>query len=195
MKKNFIWAGSVTLLFLLLDLYLNAHTITFWTLFSVIFSFSSYTIFSFFLSGCFLYRCSRLTLSFIAILVLFPILNFFYYQNYASFISAQLITALTHEPRFLFAILKMQLLPYWLYIICPTIIFALYSYQMLKQTSGDYTTTPKPFFLFNKYFFIIPILVLWVIQIKWCLKYNPTQLFTRTFYIWGSFLSYAFSLN
>lgn len=186
MKKNLIWAGSITLLFLLLDLYLNTRPITFWTLFSVIFSFSSYTIFSFFLSGCFLYRYSRLTLSFLSILVLFPILNFFYYQNYASFISAQLITALTHEPLFLFAILKMQLLPYWLYIVAPAIVFTLYSYKMLKQTFGNYSTTLKPFFLFKKYFFIIPILVLWAIQIKWCLKYNPTQLFTRTFYIWGA---------
>lgn len=189
MKKNLLWAVSFVFLFAVLQFVLQP-VFQPWLMVSWCFSLCLYSTFSVFVSSLFLCKYGRVWAMLCSLAVALPLLNFFYYQNYGAFIPSQLLTALMREPLFLLATLKMQLLPYAGWIILAGSTLAFFSCWCLRPLfKGE---KQQPFALFKKWFIWLPALIIWLIQMKWCFKYDLHQVFTRSLYIAGLFGTVSF---
>ena len=189
MNKNLYWASVLVVFFSILHFSLGQKFQS-WVIISWIVSFCLYGIFSIFLSSLFLYKGGKWWAGFFSLAAALPVLNFFYYKNYNAFIPSQLISALLREPLFLFSTLKMQLLPYAEWIVLVGLAFGTISCKMTSSLFSQ--RRENPFALLKKWFLWIPALILWLIQMKWCLKYDPHQLFIRSLYIGGGVGSISF---
>ncbi len=144
-------------------------------------SFLLYLLLSFFLLATTYYRQRLLSISFFSLFFIIPLNQIRYFATYNDFVEPQIITFVVREPKFLLTsvIADLTIVNWLSFVFIWGLSILLHTYIFSKN---NVNSKYKPFSLFNKWYWYLPISVLVLLQINWCIQRDISQIWSRPFY-------------
>ncbi len=164
--------------------------------FGFIFSFGFYFVYTGFCAAVLASIRQRYLKRFIAFILaqfyLHPFFQIFYFDTYKTYLGQQNLSLLMREPLFLWKILTVE------FSLGRLIVFVLGGVAVAYYLLNNLRTQPKDYlFWFRKKGVWVFTILIFALQLKWCLNHDRSQVWIRPFYIFwlilfGSVLTQTF---
>ena len=128
------------------------------------------------------YRWAWLGQAILAIFYISPFFQLFYYQSYKSFLEQQNLSLIIREPLFLMKVIATEASFWKNLILFSSFLGFLFLNRWVLNQEKFKTEKIKPYDMIKNKWSVILLIILTALQIKWCLKHDPSQLTIRPIY-------------
>lgn len=116
------------------------------------------------------------------ILYILPAVQIPYYQIYNSFLESQNISFIVREPQFLLKVFTSEVSVFRVAIILALWLACYWVLRKSLKPKGELIGPKRPYFLLTNRYVLIFIAINVILQIRWCLRRDIAQIWTRPLY-------------